>query len=379
MQYVFTKNQLIERENELKQNILSNNKRLKQAKEALAQAQKIHGNFRSGPMGTLYVVVIRADNLQAVNNSHVICYQGNKHQQTRPGKGSSPDYGGQQLVFEVDDDQTPLVIQVRDIENGGKTLIETNIMFEDLKADSWLKEEFWLQQREDDPSAPKLRLKISYEQNEVLKWDAEIDMLTTEIRNDAGVLDQVRFFIDQLRMPFGFLTRDIINQNGAQNDAEEDQPDHRYYEQEKQMAKKFDAAVDQIRKQYRIETIPWLEVTKTVVWIFLILTMIQMLKRPVFLSLTVAAIALYVLEYPQTIQRNTFRGLVALLAISWVYDFITLFLIESSASEEDEEDGGNEYKLRRFTRLFSYISLIFKVIVVLVFWKDSMDFRSIIQ
>ena len=40
------------------------------------------------------------------------------------------------------------------------------------------------------------------------------------------------------------------------------------------MAKKFDAAVDQIRKQYRIETIPWLEVTKTVVWIFLILTMI---------------------------------------------------------------------------------------------------------
>lgn len=65
--------------------------------------------------------------------------------------------------------------------------------------------------------------------------------------------------------------------------------------------------------------------------------------------------------------------------ISWIYDFITLFFIESSASEEDEEDGGNEYKLRRFTRLFSYISLIFKVVVVLVFWKDSLDFRNIIQ
>ena len=69
----------------------------------------------------------------------------------------------------------------------------------------------------------------------------------------------------------------------------------------------------------------------------------------------------------------------ALLVISWIYDFITLFFIESSASEEDEEDGGNEYKLRRFTRLFSYISLIFKVVVVLVFWKDSLDFRNIIQ
>lgn len=68
-----------------------------------------------------------------------------------------------------------------------------------------------------------------------------------------------------------------------------------------------------------------------------------------------------------------------LLAISWVYDFLTLFLIEASATEEDEEDGGNEYKLRRFTRLFSYITLIFKVMVVLVFWKDSLDFRNIVH
>lgn len=35
--------------------------------------------------------------------------------------------------------------------------------------------------------------------------------------------------------------------------------------------------------------------------------------------------------------------------------------------------------LRRFIRLISYIHLIFKVIVVLVFWKDSLDFRNIIR
>ncbi len=104
-----------------------------------------------------------------------------------------------------------------------------------------------------------------------------------------------------------------------------------------------------------------------------------MLKRNCFLSITVAALALYVLEFPQSISRQTFRGLVLLLFVSWVYDFVQLFLIDSSASEEDEEDGGNEYKLRRFTRLFSYIALIFKVIVVLVFWKDSLDFRNIIR
>ena len=118
--------------------------------------------------------------------------------------------------------------------------------------------------------------------------------------------------------------------------------------------------------------------TKAVVYIFLVLVLLQMLKRPCFLSLTAIALALYVLEYPENIQRNTFRQLVVLLVLSWGYDFMQLFFIDASASDEDEEDGGNEYKLRRFTRLLTYITLLFKVIVVLVFWKDSLDFRSII-
>ena len=104
-----------------------------------------------------------------------------------------------------------------------------------------------------------------------------------------------------------------------------------------------------------------------------------MLKRNCFLSLTVAAVALYVLDNPAAITRQTFRGLVLMIAVSWVYDFVSLFLIEPSASEEDEEDGGNEYKLRRFVRLIAYITLLFKVILVLVFWKDSLDFRNIIR
>ena len=65
--------------------------------------------------------------------------------------------------------------------------------------------------------------------------------------------------------------------------------------------------------------------------------------------------------------------------MSWVYDFLSLFLIEGSAAEEDEEDGGNEYKLRRFVRLFSYISLFYKIVLFIVFWKDSLDFRNIIR
>ena len=233
--------------------------------------------------------------------------------------------------------------------------------------------------------AAKLRLKISYVQNEVLKWDGEVSMLTAEIKNDAGILSQVRIFIDQLRTPFGFLTREIdetiskVRKERLSEKEAEMQPDHPHYEKEKEMEQKFDMYVGQVAKQYKIETIPWLLVTKVVVWIFLGLTLIQMLKRNCFLSLTVAAVAIYVLENPASISRQTFRGLVLLIACSWVYDFIQIFIIDSSSSEEDEEDGGNEYKLRRFVRLFTWISLIFKLVVVLVFWKDSLDFRNIIR
>jgi len=160
---------------------------------------------------------------------------------------------------------------------------------------------------------------------------------------------------------------------------DEGKPDHKYYNQEKQLEQRFDAALSQLQARYKIQTIPWLKVTKTVVWIFLILTMLQMWKRNVFLSITVGALALYVLDYPEVITRQTFRGLVLLIVVSWVYDFLQLFFIDASVSTEDEEDGGNEATLRRFTRLLSYIALIFKVIVVLVFWKDSLDFRNIIS
>lgn len=210
-------------------------------------------------------------------------------------------------------------------------------------------------------------------------------MLEQEIKNDVSVFQQVRIFIEQLRHPFGFLQREIQNiemsiQESAEREAElETHGDHKYFAQEKRAEAMFDAYAQKLATRYNVETIPWLEITRVVVWIFLGLTMLVMLKRPAFMSITVAGVALYVLDNPQNIGRQTFRGLVLLLAASWVYDFITLFLIDSSSSEEDEEDGGQEAKLRRFTRLFSYINLLFKVIVVLVFWKDSLDFRNIIR
>ena len=65
----------------------------------------------------------------------------------------------------------------------------------------------------------------------------------------------------------------------------------------------FDQYVGQVQKRFKIETIPWLMVTKVCVWIFTAITLLVMLKRPVFLSITVAALALYVLDNPESIRR----------------------------------------------------------------------------
>lgn len=60
-------------------------------------------------------------------------------------------------------------------------------------------------------------------------------MLISEIKNDAGILQQVRIFIDQLRAPFGFLKREIaatenkIKQQELIDAKDESKPDHRYH------------------------------------------------------------------------------------------------------------------------------------------------------
>ena len=76
-----------------------------------------------GPVvGVLHISIIRAENLNNVNSSHVICYQGNKQGQTNAAKGSSPTYGDSEISFEVEDDQTPLVVSVFDIDRGQAVL-----------------------------------------------------------------------------------------------------------------------------------------------------------------------------------------------------------------------------------------------------------------
>lgn len=138
-------------------------------------------------------------------------------------------------------------------------------------------------------------------------------------------------------------------------------------------------AVQLSRKYYGGRDIPWFTLTEYVVAVLFVLNLLQMIKKPAFMTLTVTMLAIYILHNTHHISRQTFRGLVLLLAVSWIYDFVWLMIIEPSSYDEDLEDGGHEYKLRRFVKFVSYITLFFKLVVVAVFWKDSLDYRRIIK
>merc|ERR1711924_35290 len=50
-----------------------------------------------------------------------------------------------------------------------------------------------------------------------------------------------------------------------------------------------------------------------------------------------------------------------------------------SSEEDDEMDGGVLRGVRIFSKIFTWLSLIFRPIVLIVLWKDSLDFMKIIR
>lgn len=185
--------------------------RLKEAKMALQDAKRRYGGVVQGPQGVLQVTVIRAENLRGVSSSYVLMYQGVKTSKTKPAMGESPVYSENQIQFDVDDDQQELLVSIVDTVSG-RQILETNVSLDEIKSGQIPQnKEIWLSRSESDPQAPKLRVKIFYQQNEVLRYSNEVQLLEREIKNDVSVFQQVRIFIEQLRHPFGFLQRDIQN------------------------------------------------------------------------------------------------------------------------------------------------------------------------
>lgn len=124
-------------------------------------------------------------------------------------------------------------------------------------------------------------------------------------------------------------------------------------------------------------------VTRTLTFIFLFITILVLFYKADFVNLTVCMLAMYQLEMigvspvPTDTRRGHFRMLVAMILLSLIYDFIWLWLRTKDVGDLDNGDGGGvEAKIRSFSLFWTYISIVAKVIMALVYWKTSLNFNK---
>jgi len=139
-----------------------------------------------------------------------------------------------------------------------------------------------------------------------------------------------------------------------------------------------DYGAEKVFQKFEVREVPWYGATRAVVVIQLVLICLSMTERPDFVGLTVIALAIYSVEFPETITHKTFRLLVLALASTFLYDIVWLAMLHGP--ETDAVDhlvaGTKQHYVAVF---FLYFSFLFRVLVILVFWKDSIDFNRIMR
>ena len=93
-----------------------------------------------------------------------------------------------------------------------------------------------------------------------------------------------------------------------------------------------------------------------------------------FLNLTAATIAIYLLTDLERVKPKYFRLLVAAIVVSLIYDIYWFWTKYRAFSDEDDEDGGGiERSLKRFSWAMATIAFFFKQFMCCTFWKASVD------
>lgn len=182
-----------------------------------------------------------------------------------------------------------------------------------------------------------------------------------------------------MQKPFGgFLKSVVVNQ--AMNMGETGLADAfmkfgSVSEDERKMSKK----VEEFMRKKGYKSVSWARGTYVMTILFTIVTILVHFYKADFVNLTVCTIAIHLLTNAQDAQPRHFRYLVAATILTFVYDVAWLLLRGYDMAGNDEEEGGMEASIRKFSLVMTIISLIFKVVMTFVYWMASMRFEDIID
>ena len=121
----------------------------------------------------------------------------------------------------------------------------------------------------------------------------------------------------------------------------------------------------------------WARCTYTMTLIFFLSTLLVHFYKADFMNLTVCVTAIFFLTNVDRLNPGWFRVLVAGIIVSGAYDILWFLLRSTEVSADDDEDGGIEKSIRRFSLTMAVVSLLLKVVMAFVYWMASINFADI--
>ena len=123
-----------------------------------------------------------------------------------------------------------------------------------------------------------------------------------------------------------------------------------------------------------MKPIKWAKCTYILTLIFAVQVMLASLARADSLNVTVCTLALYLLTNTQDVKKKHFRMLVFFLAFSFLYDILWQFFHDGA---EGQLEGNSA--IISFGKWMQLIMVFYKVILLVVYWKASIDFDKMID
>lgn len=158
---------------------------------------------------------------------------------------------------------------------------------------------------------------------------------------------------------------------------------------EKNVEEKFDVISQQVASKLGMKEIPWFRWTLNLTFVYTVLTILVCFHRQDFLNvsyicialsclqLTVCTVAIYMLLNLDRVTQYTFRYLVLGIFISIIYDLFWFSINSMEYEGENKNDVGVERRIKLFSFYTSVISFFVRLIMALIYWKDSLDFDNI--
>lgn len=192
-------------------------------------------------------------------------------------------------------------------------------------------------------------------------------------------MEYKKSLLEDMQKPFGgFLRATVANQALNAGDADLLDKFQQFgtpTEDEKKMAKD----VEEYMRRQGMANVKWARATFIMTIIFTIVTLMVHFYKADFVNLTVCTVAIHMLSSPKDVRPTQFRYLVAGTILSFAYDIAWFVLRGYDMVGDDEEDGGMEASIRKFSLFMTIIAMVFKVIMTFVYWMASMRFEDIID